>query len=112
MPCLVSISLGLFPLALTGKVEGELERLQKEGIIELVKFSEWAAPIVPVVKTNGQIRLCGDYRLTVNQASKLEAYPLPKIGELFARMARENIFKAGFKTCLPATSVRKKLQNP
>ena len=40
MHCPASISLGLFPLALKDKVEGELERLQKEGIIEAVKFSE------------------------------------------------------------------------
>ena len=39
-------------------VEDELERLEKEGIISPVEFSEWAAPIVPVVKTNGDVRIC------------------------------------------------------
>ncbi len=33
-----------------GKVEEELERLQKLGIIEPVQFSRWSAPIVPVLK--------------------------------------------------------------
>ena len=67
-------------------VERELERLQKEGVVEPVRFSDWAAPIVPVVKTDGQVRICGDYRLTVNRASKREAYPLPKIEDLFTSM--------------------------
>ena len=60
------------PYALKKGVEDELERLEKEGIISPVDFSEWAAPIVPVVKTNGTARICGDYKCTVNQVSKLE----------------------------------------
>ena len=34
------------PYTLCKKVEDELERLQKQGIIEPVQFSDWAAPIV------------------------------------------------------------------
>ena len=37
------------PFVLREKVESELDWLQKEDIIEPVTFSEWAAPIVPVV---------------------------------------------------------------
>lgn len=32
------------PYALWSKVETELNRLEQEGIIEPVRFSEWAAP--------------------------------------------------------------------
>ena len=42
-----------------------------------MEFSEWAAPIVPVAKPNGTVRICGDYKLTVNQATVLE--PLHKL---------------------------------
>lgn len=38
------------PYALKDKVERELSRLEKEGIIEPVNFSEWATPIVPILK--------------------------------------------------------------
>ena len=34
------------PFALRDKVDMELERLQKEGTIEPVEFTEWASPIV------------------------------------------------------------------
>ena len=76
------------PFAMKQKIEEELERLLKEGIIEPVQFSEWAAPIVPVRKSDGSVRICGDYRMTINQASKLDAYPLPKIEDLFTSLSR------------------------
>ena len=80
------------PFALKHKVEAELDRLQKEGIVEAVQSAEWAAPIVPVVKNDGSVRICGDYRLTVNQASRLDSYPLPRVDELFATLAGGKTF--------------------
>ena len=56
------------PYALRDKVEAELVRLEKSGVIEKVQFSEWAAPVVPILKRDGSIRLCGDYKLTINRA--------------------------------------------
>ena len=35
------------PYAIRHKVEAELDRLQHEGIIEKVEFSEWASPSHP-----------------------------------------------------------------
>ena len=61
----------LVPYALREKVEKELDRLQQQGIIEPVQFSDWAAP---VVKTDGSVRICGDYKVTVNQAAKTDKY--------------------------------------
>ncbi|GFW88646.1 retrovirus-related Pol polyprotein from transposon 412 [Trichonephila clavipes] len=55
------------PFALKGRVENEIDRLEKEGIIEKVDSSEWATPVVPVVKSDGSIRLCADYSVTLNQ---------------------------------------------
>ena len=33
------------------------------------------------------IRICGDFKLTVNTASKLDRYPIPKIDDLVATLA-------------------------
>ena len=41
------------PFALKAKVETEIERLESLGIIIPVKHSNWAAPVVPVVKQDG-----------------------------------------------------------
>ena len=61
-------------------VEKELNRLVSEGTLEPVQFSEWAAPIVPVLKKDKQsIRICGDFRRTVNPVSNLDRYPIPKV---------------------------------
>ena len=49
--------------ALKGKVEQELERLESTGIISPVQFADCVAPIVPVVKTDGTIHVCGDYKV-------------------------------------------------
>ena len=47
------------PYAMKVKVEEELERLVKQGILEPVEFAEWAAPIVLVVKSDkSSVRIC------------------------------------------------------
>ena len=75
------------PFSMKSKVEEELKRLQQEGILEPIQFADWAAPIVPVLKSDGKsLRICGDFKLTVNRASKLDRYPIPKIEDLFATL--------------------------
>ena len=74
------------PFALCGRVERELDRLHKSGVIEPVKFAEWAAPIVPVIKSDGSVRICGDYKVTVNRVAKVDSYALLCIDDLFASL--------------------------
>ena len=75
------------PHALKAKVEQELQRLTDQKSIEPVSMSEWAAPIVPVLKLDGSIWICGNYKLTINQAAKPDVYPLPCVEDLFATLA-------------------------
>ena len=75
------------PYAIREAVEAELDRLEQEGVLEKVSFSEWAAPIVAVPKKDGRIRICGDYKSTVNQAMEVDQYPLPRPEDLFATLA-------------------------
>ncbi|GFQ97792.1 transposon Tf2-6 polyprotein [Trichonephila clavata] len=74
------------PFALKGRVENEIDRLKREGIIEKVESSEWATPIVPVVKTDGSIRLCADYSVTLNPNLIVPQHPLPRLEEIFASL--------------------------
>lgn len=73
--------------AVKEKIETELNRLVAEGTIEPVEFAEWAAPIVPIIKQDKTVRICGDYKVTVNQHSKLDNYPIPKIDDLYAELS-------------------------
>nr|XP_034837060.1 uncharacterized protein K02A2.6-like [Maniola hyperantus] len=75
------------PLALRERVERELERLERDGTIYRVDHSDFGTPIVPVIKTNGDIRICGDYKITINPKLKRDYYPLPRIDELFANLS-------------------------
>eukprot|EP00731_Ephydatia_muelleri_P012858 Em0007g168a len=72
--------------ALRERVEQELERLVAIGVMEPISHSEWAAPIVPEIKNNGDVRMCGDFKVTVNQCLDIEQYPLSKIDDLYKRL--------------------------
>ena len=80
------------PFALKGAVGQELDHLEKYGVIKKVDSSEWAAPIFTVPKAEGKIRLCGDYKVTINQALTVDQYPLPKPDDLFATLANGHKF--------------------
>ena len=79
-------------LSLREKVFNEIDRLRSLGVITPIKHSEWATPIVPIVKTDGSIRLCGDYKVTVNPVLLTDTYPLPRPDDLFAALAGGKIF--------------------
>lgn len=72
------------PLALKEKVESEIDKLVGLGVLEPVKFSEWGTPIVPILKKSREVRICGDFKITVNPQLLIDKYPLPRIEELFA----------------------------
>ena len=74
------------PYALKDKIESEIKRLVSLGVIEPVKHADWAAPIVPVLKASGDVRLCGDFKVTVNPHIKMEEYPIPKVEDLFVSL--------------------------
>ncbi|XP_053619962.1 uncharacterized protein K02A2.6-like [Plodia interpunctella] len=54
----------------------------RDGVIEPVDCSEWASPLVPVSKADGSLRICADYKATVNPALVVDRYPLPKVDDL------------------------------
>jgi RNase H-like domain found in reverse transcriptase/Reverse transcriptase (RNA-dependent DNA polymerase)/Integrase zinc binding domain/Integrase core domain len=74
------------PYALLDRVDKEIDRLEADGIIERVEYASWGTPLVPIVKSDESIRLCADYKVTLNQYLHDDKYPIPKIEDLFARM--------------------------
>ena len=56
--------------------------MEDEGIIEPVEVRNWATPIVCVPKTDGSLRVCGDYKGTVNLAIQTEHFRIPTLEEL------------------------------
>jgi transposase InsO family protein len=81
------ISLPLMP-----KVKNELERLEKLEIIRKVEEpTPWCAPIVPVPKPNGQVRLCVDYK-KLNESVERELHMLPSVDQVLGQMGEAKVF--------------------
>jgi hypothetical protein len=80
------------PYALKPKVEAELDRMEKEGVIEKISFSEWASPLVIVPKPSGDVRICGDYKVTLNAQLEVDCYPLPTAQNVFAELDGAKVF--------------------
>ena len=64
-----------------------MQKLENEGIITKVDWSDWATPGVAVSKANGLIRVCGDFKVSINPELKVGQYPLPGIEYIFANLA-------------------------
>ncbi len=72
------------PLGIREKVKRELESLEEQGVIERCK-SNWASPLVPVRKPDGNIRLCVDYR-RLNDITTKEPYYIPSFEEMVEKV--------------------------
>ena len=80
----------MVPFFMRAGVEEELKRLVKEGTLEPIEHSDWAAPIFPVFKGDQKtVRVC---RLRVNPVSKLDQYPIPEVEDLFAMLDKKDTF--------------------
>ena len=65
--------------------EKELDRLVEEGTLKSVQYADWAAPIVPVLKKDGEsVHICGDFKQTV---ASLDHYQLPRVEDLLAKFS-------------------------
>jgi len=65
----------------------ELDRLVKEVILTPVETCEFGTPIASVLKANGTICICRDYKVTINPYLKTNRYQLPRIEDLFSNIS-------------------------
>lgn len=80
------------PYSLKDKVEDEIDRLENEGILTKISYSEWGTPVVPIIKPDGTVRLCADYKVTVNRAVENCSFPIPRTEDIFASIGKGKIF--------------------
>ncbi|XP_058211615.1 uncharacterized protein LOC131323791 [Rhododendron vialii] len=57
------------------QVKKEMERLFEAKFIRPVNYAEWVSNVVPVLKKNGKVRVCVDFR-DLNTASPKDEYPM------------------------------------
>ena len=80
------------PFALKSRVEEALDQLETDGVLEKVTHSDWAAPIVTGSKRDDSIRVCGQYKVTVNPVLDVDKYCLPRPEDIFATLAGSKRF--------------------
>ena len=80
------------PLVLREEANKTIESMQKQGIIE-PSSSPWASPVVLVRKKDGSTRFCVDYR-KLNNVTKKDSYPLPRIDETLEALAGSKWFSS------------------
>lgn len=72
------------------KVKEEFKLSQEMGICRPSK-SAWSSPLHVVLKKNGQMRPCGDYR-ALNSVTKPDRYPIPRVQDFTYILAGKVIF--------------------
>ena len=58
------------------KEKEDIKRLLQAGFIRPARYVEWLSNIVPVLKKNGKLRVCIDFR-NLNTATPKDEYPMP-----------------------------------
>ncbi|UYV73811.1 K02A2.6-like [Cordylochernes scorpioides] len=80
------------PFALKQLVENEIDKLVDLNILSPIDKSECASPLVCVAKPNGQIRLCADFKKSLNPYLEDVKYPIPNIDSVLSNFQGKKLF--------------------
>ena len=81
------------PFASLEKINKELDRLVKTGILSKVEFSQWATPTLYIKKKSKEIRVCADFSTGLNAVLIEYHYPLPSPEGVFTKLNGGKISK-------------------
>ena len=87
-----SIDVGLMSVAFASEKENVIKQMEAQGIIRK-STSPWASSICLVHKKSGKTRPCVDYR-RLNEITKKDAFPLPRISDCLDAMAGAKILSS------------------
>lgn len=80
------------PYGLRDKVDADIDKLVKCGVIVPVNHSDWASPIVCAMKKDQSVRICMDCKVTINKYVETEHYPLPRLDDTLVGLHDCKIF--------------------
>ena len=89
------------PVHLLPLVVAKLRKLIKQGLFEHVPpvGSKWASPIVVLSKSDGDTRICGDYKIGENLKVCPDSYPIRNVKIKIHALAGMSVFtKIDLKT--------------
>ena len=73
------------------KIKEEVKKQLDAGFLEVAKYPEWVANIVPVPKKDGKVRMCVNYK-DLSRASSKDNFPLPHIYTLLDNTTKNSRF--------------------
>ena len=73
------------------KIKEKVKKQLDARFLEMAKYPQWVANIVPVPKKDGEVRMCVDY-WDLNRASPKDNFPLPHIDTLVKNTAKHSLF--------------------
>ncbi|UYV69438.1 K02A2.6-like, partial [Cordylochernes scorpioides] len=80
------------PFALKQLVENEIDKLVDLNILSPIDRSDCASPLVCVAKPDGQIRLCADFKKSLNPYLEDVKYPIPNIDSVLSNFQGNKLF--------------------
>ena len=80
------------PFAFKDKIEAMITDFVQSGMLTKIDNATWGTPLVPILKSDGTIRICADYKTTINKYLKEVHYPLPLISDIFAKLGGNKYF--------------------
>ncbi|XP_065095351.1 uncharacterized protein K02A2.6-like [Ochlerotatus camptorhynchus] len=80
------------PYKLKEKFLNHLDMLEQQGVITAIKASEWASPVIAILKKDGDIRMVIDCKVSLNKVLIPDTYPLPLAQDIFASLAGCKVF--------------------
>ena len=76
------------------KVKAELERMEREGVISSVSEpTEWCAPMVPVIKKSGDVRICVDLK-HLNESIVRPKFVIPTKEDILSKLSDGTVFSS------------------
>ena len=82
------------PIPLMPKVKAELECMEREGVKNSVSEpTEWCAPMVPVIKKLGDIRICVGLKL-LNESIVRPKFVIPSKEDILSKLSDGTVFSS------------------
>uniref|UniRef100_A0A5S6QCJ0 Reverse transcriptase domain-containing protein n=1 Tax=Trichuris muris TaxID=70415 RepID=A0A5S6QCJ0_TRIMR len=88
----IQMSARRVPFALKDRISQEIDRLVEQDILDPVQHAEWTTPIVPTIKGDGSVSICGDYKCTVSKALQKDLYQIPVVNDVLSMLKKGKIF--------------------
>uniref|UniRef100_A0A914XS62 RNA-directed DNA polymerase n=1 Tax=Panagrolaimus superbus TaxID=310955 RepID=A0A914XS62_9BILA len=80
------------PYAYRGPISEQLKKRVETGVMKKVQHSDWGTPAVIVKKSNNDLRICGNYKLTLNPQLDVDQHPLPRTEDVFHELNGCKVF--------------------